>query len=55
MRPVVVLLDASSFGRRSNLERVENDLKVMGVPVSRIANGDDLSAKLSDRTQQMWN
>ncbi|MGW8250497.1 MAG: DUF58 domain-containing protein, partial [Anaerolineales bacterium] len=56
MRPVVVLLDASTFGGRVGVERVENDLRALGVPVCRIANGDDLSAKLSDRTQpQMWN
>jgi uncharacterized protein (DUF58 family) len=56
MRPVVVLLDASTFGGKKGVERLENDLKILGVPVSKIANGDDLSAKLSDRTQpQMWN
>ncbi len=56
MRPVVVLLDAASFGGKKGVERVENDLKILGVPVCRIANGDDLSDRLSDRTQpQMWN
>lgn len=56
MRPVVVLLDASTFGGKKGVERLENDLKILGVPVSKISNGDDLSEKLSDRTQpQMWN
>jgi uncharacterized protein (DUF58 family) len=56
MRPVVVLLDAGSFGGRGGAERIENDLRVLGVPVTRIAEGDDLTAKLSDRAQpQMWN
>lgn len=56
MRPVVVVLDSASFGGKGGINRVENDLKIMGVPVCRVANGDDLSERLSDRTQpQMWN
>lgn len=56
MRPVVVLLDAASFGGKGGIRRVENDLKILGVPVCRVANGDDLSERLSDRTHpQMWN
>ena len=55
MRPVAVLLDAASFGGFSGTDRVENDLKVMGIPVCRIANGDDLSSRLSDQAySQMW-
>ncbi len=55
MRPVAVLLDAASFGGFSGSDRVENDLKTMGIPVCRIANGDDLSSRLSDQAStQMW-
>lgn len=56
MRPVVVLLDAASFGGKKGVERVENDLRIMSVPVCRVASGDDLTERLSDRTHpQMWN
>ena len=55
MRPVVVLLDANTFGGVSGAARVENELKIMGVPVCRIAHGDDLTARLSDQSQpQIW-
>lgn len=56
MRPVAVLLEAASFGGSGKVERVENDLRIMRIPVCRIANGDDLATKLSDQAQpQMWN
>ena len=56
MRPVVVLLDAGSFGGARGIERVEADLRLMRVPVCRIANGDNLAERLSDENQpHMWN
>jgi uncharacterized protein (DUF58 family) len=56
MRPVVVLVEASSFGGTGKAERLENDLRILRIPVCRIANGDDLAAKLSDPAQPlMWN
>lgn len=56
MRPVVVLLDAGSFGGVRGVERVEADLHLMRVPVCRIANGDNLAERLSDESQpHMWN
>jgi hypothetical protein len=56
MRPVAVLVEAASFGGSGKVERLENDLRVMRIPVCRIANGDDLAAKLSDPAQpQIWN
>jgi uncharacterized protein (DUF58 family) len=56
MRPVVVLLDAASFGGMKGVERVENYLRLMRVPVCRIANGENLAERLSDESQpQMWN
>ncbi len=55
MRPVAVLLDAASFGGSSGVERVENTLSIMRLPVCRISNGDDLSATLTDASQpMMW-
>jgi hypothetical protein len=56
MRPVAVLLESASFGGSGKAERIENDLRIMRVPVCCIANGDDLAGKLSDQAQpQMWN
>lgn len=55
MRPVVVLLDASSFGGQKGSSEVAEDLSVMRIPVCRVANGDDLSAALASAAQsQMW-
>ncbi len=56
MRPVVVLLDAASFGGLKGGGRIENDLRLMRVPVCLVSNGDNLAARLSDESQpQMWN
>jgi uncharacterized protein (DUF58 family) len=56
MRPVAVLVDAASFGGSGKVERLENDLRILRIPVCRIENGDDLAAKLSDPAQpQIWN
>ena len=49
MRPIVVLLDAESFGGSSGCLRVMNQLELMGVPVCRVIKGDDLGQSLS-----MW-
>lgn len=47
LRPVAVLLDAASFGGAPGTTRVAEDLRVMGVPVSQVANGDELAVALS--------
>jgi uncharacterized protein (DUF58 family) len=55
MRPVAVLLDASSFGGSPGTERIAANLEVMGIPVCKIAYGDELSATLSEAArQQVW-
>ncbi len=55
MRPVVVLLDAASFGGSPGTARVATNLEVMGIPVCKIAYGNDLSATLSEAArQQVW-
>jgi hypothetical protein len=47
LRPVVVLLDATTFGGYFSSERLASSLDFLGVPVCQIAYGDDLSAALS--------
>lgn len=55
MRPVVVLLDAASFGGRGGLERVTSSLELMGVPLCKVKNGDDLSNTLSESSHaHLW-
>jgi uncharacterized protein (DUF58 family) len=55
MRPVVVLLDVSTFGGKAGTGQVAADLSVLRIPVCRVANGDDLSAALSSAAKsQMW-
>jgi uncharacterized protein (DUF58 family) len=50
MRPVVVLLDAASFGGSSGADHTAANLSAMNVPVRKIANGDDLAAALVSGT-----
>jgi uncharacterized protein (DUF58 family) len=47
LRPVVVLLDAASFGGRSGTRSLEDAITALGVPVCRVKSGDDLAAALS--------
>jgi uncharacterized protein (DUF58 family) len=47
MRPVVVLLDASTFGSQIGAERVSANLAARNLPVFLIKNGDDLATALS--------
>ncbi len=55
MRPVVVLLDAASFGGSRGTDRVADHLAILGTPVCRVSNGDDLSVALSSAARsQMW-
>lgn len=55
MRPVAVLLNATSFGGSPGTERIATNLEVMGIPVCQITYGDDLSATLSEAArQQVW-
>ena len=47
MRPVIVLLDALTFGGYFSSQAVEEQLHALRVPVSRVVEGDDLSKVLS--------
>jgi uncharacterized protein (DUF58 family) len=47
MRPVVVLLDTLSFGGFSDSDKIVAQLQFLGVPVCKVAEGDDLTNKLS--------
>lgn len=48
LRPVGVLLDATTFGGYFTNEKLAATLGAMGVPVCRIGKGDDLSDLLSE-------
>lgn len=50
LRPVVVLLDAASFGGYFSSEVVETQLRALQVPCCRILEGADISASLSNIT-----
>jgi uncharacterized protein (DUF58 family) len=55
MRPVVVLIDAASFGGSPGTGRIATNLEVMGIPICKIAYGDDLSTTLTEAArQQVW-
>lgn len=47
LRPVAVLLDATTFGGYFSPDRIGTSLEFLGVPVCKIAYGDDISAALS--------
>ena len=47
LRPVVVFLDAASFGGESGTPALIEQIRILGIPTRRIANGDDLGQTLS--------
>jgi uncharacterized protein (DUF58 family) len=47
LRPVVVLIDPSTFGADWSLEEQEADLRSLGIPVTRICKDDDIGEALS--------
>jgi uncharacterized protein (DUF58 family) len=47
LRPVLILLDASSFGNFQGSGEIYSQVKHLGIPVYRVAKGDDLDATLS--------
>ena len=47
MHPVVVLLDAISFGGHFSSQKLEEQLKYLKLPVTRVSEGVDLSAAIS--------
>ena len=55
MRPIVVLLDAESFGGPAGSTRVFRQLEMMGVAACRVAKDDDLGEALSTWVgMQQW-
>lgn len=55
MRPIIVLIDAESFEGPTGSVRVMRQLELMGIPVCRVANGDDLGQALSSwMAMQPW-
>lgn len=46
--PIAVILDAASFGGKPGTDDLIIKLTLLKVPVVRVANGDDLSATLTD-------
>jgi uncharacterized protein (DUF58 family) len=47
LRPVIVLLDAATFGGPSGTRSLADAVTAFGVPVCEVKNGDDLAAALS--------
>lgn len=48
LKPIVVLLDAYSFGGSSGTDRLSESIKLLGIPFRIIRKDADLSAALSD-------
>ena len=56
LRPVVVLIDGATFGGDTSQEEVALSLKFLGIPVCKVANGDDLSIALTQAVEiPVWN
>ena len=55
MRPIVVLINAESFGGHSGTMRVVRQLELLGVPFTQVKKDDDLTNALSARiVQRRW-
>jgi hypothetical protein len=48
LKPIVVLLDAYSFGGSSGTDRLAESIKLLGIPYRLIKKDADLSAALAD-------
>jgi uncharacterized protein (DUF58 family) len=48
LKPIVVLLDAFSFGGSTGTDRLAESIKLLGIPYRIVRNGADLSSVLSD-------
>lgn len=53
MRPVVVLLDAESFGGKQGSLYLSEKLMTLGAPVCRVVKGDNLELALSPRSSSL--
>jgi len=55
MRPIIVLLNAATFGGSAGTKKLADHLALLGVAVIQVSNGDDLSAALSSTDgSQLW-
>jgi uncharacterized protein (DUF58 family) len=55
MRPVAVMLEASTFGGAPGTGRIATNLELIGIPICRISFGDDLTTTLSEAARsQVW-
>lgn len=55
LRPIVVLIDTATFGKPTNLDKIEKSLRTLGVPYCLVKHGDNLTAVLSDTTRlPLW-
>jgi uncharacterized protein (DUF58 family) len=48
LKPIVVLLDASSFGGSPGTDRLAESIKLLGIPYRIVRNNADLSSVLSN-------
>ena len=56
LRPIAVLVDGATFGGDESQDDIEVSLKFLGIPVSRVSYGDDLSVVLSQAVEvRVWN
>ena len=47
LKPILVLLDAASFGGKPGSEELATSIELLGVPYRMVKNGMDLSVALS--------
>ena len=54
IKPVLILLDASSFGRPRGSDEIYKKVKYLGIPIYRVANGDNLTSILSAGSGEVY-
>ncbi len=47
LRPIYLLLDAETFGGPKGVAAIEHGLRLLAIPVRRVANGDNLEDTLN--------
>jgi len=47
LRPVAIILEAASFGGEPGTPDLIDQIRLLGVPIRRVSNGDDISQSLS--------
>ena len=54
LRPIVVLMDAKTFGGVYGSEELSENIRVFGIPVRMVAKGSDLDVVLSNGKIPIW-